>query len=1802
MPDPFTTFERLRDNLFRYYDTPFRVRIDSVMRERRRLLDRDGVVWREPWLELIRPYTLSGEGARQALRGAGAPDELWDFAQRGLLQGFDDVFEHQRVALKSSLAGRNVAVTAGTGSGKTEAFLLPVISSILRESNAWTGTSPTGPTWWRSNQDEWVAQRADESGRLPGVRALVLYPMNALVEDQLVRLRKSLDSNAAREWLDSNRGGHRIYFGRYTGKTPVAGETTNQNAVKRLRRYLASAEQRAARVADDDRRYYVPRVDGAEMRSRWDMQAQPPDILITNYSMLNIALLRAVDEGIISRTREWLDSDRENHVFHLVVDELHMYRGTAGTEVAYLLRKLLHLLGIPPGSPQVRFIATSASLGDSETGRKFLADFFGADPESFDIHRGVLQPVSVPPDAHLGEQAGLLRGWAPPADGPSVEAAVQFLRDARVEEVLARATRGQTVAITTLDAALFPDAVPRNGSVASGELQGLLRAIQQGAADPAATVPRLRTHLFLRNIDGVWACTNPECPEVRLDERDPDRNIGRLWSKPRHRCSCGSRVLRMMYCQTCGDLFFGGFLAPSLGPKERLHDSDRYLVAELGDLESLPDQGRERETCRDFTIYWPRAIDEESMGTEKPLWTRQGYTFEFRPAAFEHLTGRLEVTKVGQTGWTFEVSDKGVKDSQIDRIPPMPIFCPQCGTDWEIYKDRPVFDRSRTRSPIRTMGTGYEKLMQVLVDGLGRELRTEGESARRLVLFSDSRQDAAKLSAGLEKRHYQDLIRELMVEELIASGSVDVDLAIAFAKGDRSPEARAGWADVKGRFPALHAALDALRDDEPDAEARVEVERIRAMKGRSVSEIALVLDPRLSALGISPAGPDPSANREPPWREDGAVHWSDLYEWPSGGAPRRRAELPTADHVELRRRIDAALLRECLLNVFSGNGRDWETLGLARPSIELSPVAPPGSLSEETFKEIVRASVRILGDDRRLQGIKTEDEDAPAALRRYWLNVSELHSVPIDDLARSVRTAWGTAVLRHVIQPDKLLLERPGRLQWECTRCVRRHLDGAGGICTSCKRPLPDVPLPARGAEEDYYAYRATLGDDAFRLHAEELTGQTDDEEAPKRQARFQDIFLDDENPLVDGVDLLSVTTTMEAGVDIGSLRAVGMSNMPPMRFNYQQRVGRAGRRRDPFSFALTVCRDRTHDDYYFTHPDEMTNEPPPAPYVDLSRLEIIRRSIAAAVLRDGYRERQGMRPGLDLGSCVHGEFGPLTDWSLDRDELRVVLGARKSATEEVVDALLTRATGALSAMRDELMSWAAGEGDDSIIEAVNDAVAVPSTCDDLSQHLAERGVLPMFGFPTRVRDLFLRRPRSVYPWPPRGTVDRQLELAVIDFSPGGEVVRDKQVHTAVGLAAYRPAGQRVVAEANPIGRPHRITLCRRCGTVRRRQDGVFPIACDECTAAAPDFGPLELAEPAGFRSAFRSDDFEGTYTRTGRATTPRIAPAVSAMASAEPAGAVILSGPGDVFVINDNSGQLYRFAPTDDNESWLSVDLWKDPEARSRLRLRGEIREDDLWEGALGMVKRTDALLIGVRSPAAGLDLRPYDPGRRGGWYSLGFLLRSEASRLLGIGVGELTVGYSVRYVDNRTHVEAFLADSLDNGAGYCTRLGEPGQRELLLSGADAFTEELAKPPHNECDSSCPGCLRDFTNRIFHPLLDWRLARDLLDLMLDRPLDTDRWLEDERLLAESFAQDFYGEPRRLDGGAWAVVADQGVVIIRHPFELPTEPVDPERLRLTARMDAAFVEAEDLAGSGSVRFVSSFDLQRRPGWVLAKVV
>src|SRR5262249_9365723 len=122
-------------------------------------------------------------------------------------------------------------------------------------------------------------------------------------------------------------------------------------------------------------------------------------------------------------------------------------------------------------------------------------------------------------------------------------------------------------------------------------------------------------------------------------------------------------------------------------------------------------------------------------------------------------------------------------------------------------------------------------------------------------------------------------------------------------------------------------------------------------------------------------------------------------------------------------------------------------------------------------------------------------------------------------------------------------------------------------------------------------------------------------------------------------------------------LRSVVLANMPPQRFNYQQRVGRAGRQGQPFSYAITLCRDRSHDDFYFKHAERMTGDDPPQPYLDLDRQLIIRRTAAADALRLALQSLPAtQRPSK--GGSVHGSFGATADWPTYRPAVKAFMSS----------------------------------------------------------------------------------------------------------------------------------------------------------------------------------------------------------------------------------------------------------------------------------------------------------------------------------------------------------------------------------------------------------------------------------------------------------------------------------------------------------------------------------------------------------------
>jgi hypothetical protein len=1759
----------VEDAFLRYYETAYELRDDGIARERRRLLRQPGNVFTEPYVELMPSYPYSARTTDQAFDELGIP-EAATLVRAGLLP-HERPWVHQEHALLASMAGQDVIVGTGTGSGKTESFLLPVVTRLVAESRQWgpSGGSAAEPEWWRGTGD-FRPTRKDESGRLPAIRALILYPMNALVEDQMVRLRIALDSPEARAWFDEHRQGHRFYFGRYTGRTPVPGtpNTANADKVNRLRAHMRQAHRRHERLlqriangeAEASSRYFLPATDGAEMLARWDMQYAVPDILITNYSMLSIALSRSDEVPLMEATRRWLEAS-DDHIFSLVVDEVHAYRGTAGTEVAYLLRRLMMALGLNKRPEKVRVLGTSASIHDDAEGRAFLSELFGRPDAAFTF---ITAHHALPDGADdlTDVAAEILTTDGDPSVLPS---------DGTVHRSLARSLttadglRPQPV--STVAERLFPALAADQQSHA---FDRLIAALARQKAPSA----RLRAHLFVRTLQGLWACCDPQCVSVPSEYRTEGRRIGMLYATPRFTCECGSRVLELLYCQSCGETMLGGYVARS-GSRE-------FLVSTIAALDQLPDQSFGGRNGAGYRVYWP--TDRQPVVTRQ--WTRTGTPTEAGANAPQHRmrfvkaqlfpgSGLVSSGQRNTTGYIYRLDSGGAEE----RMPPTPTRCPSCGDDWEDTRGGAVEDRQRSRSPIRTQGIGFDRANQVLTGALRRKLRSH------LVTFSDSRQGAARVAANLELAHYLDLVRALVLE-VLKHVSEDGSLLQKFMSGDQSPEASAAF----GRLQATNsaAAMAVLKRitnislDSGDEEALQAA--FEALTGTpNMVDLVNQLEPRLLALGVNPAGPANSLQRT----SEGQA-WTALFAWDVTPIRDRGYLLDTGGR-DLLTKIREELGRQVIRTAFAGGDRDVESLGVAH-------AVPPrsssfGPLDGELSYQFACSVLRMLGRKRRLPWTSDQAPGWPSVVRDYANAVAELHGYEpggpalLDEFGE--QNGIGPATGFRVDPSQLRLTLATSHHIWRCDLCRTKHLHRSAGVCVTCARRLPSEPEPVGNAQEDYYAWLARQDGGIVRLHCEELTGQTDPLEGQARQARFQGVFLDgDEQPLADEIDVLSVTTTMEAGVDIGALRGVVMANMPPQRFNYQQRVGRAGRRSEHLAIALTVCRGgRSHDEHYFAHPAAITGDEPPQPFLDVRSVPILNRAFAAEVLTRAFRRVASILPDFDGGRGVHGEFGSVEGWVTSQErcaQLHAVLTEGRAEWAEIARALLvaTRIDG-----HDEraLADWAS-----NTLALVVDAAARDARASDLSEALAQAGVLPMFGFPSQVRVLWTQPPR---PGQEPNTLDRDAGIAISEFAPGAEVVKDKAVHTAIGVVDYVQRGDGTWAVGrSPFGPVRRAGLCKACLGVTNEELE----ACPFCESGAPLFSVVDLAEPAGYRTSFRPRDYEQLGEPTAQAAQPRLSLPGNEYVDRD-GNAVVRWDNGEIIAVNDNNGKLYAFTPAirtyrdqrTRTPGLLEIGVLTDQRRRTRAGLRYyEPAEATMPPLAICARRRTDVLVAGLGRVPQGLDVSPLTPSGRGAWASLGFLMRNAAVRWLDIGPDEIQVGINPRVRDDAVVGEVFIADTLQNGAGYAFRLAE--RFEALLDESDAYALDLRDQVGLPCDSSCHRCLRDYGNRAWHPLLDWRLAVDLLDLLRGRHLHVDRQRDRDLNTANRFAADF--GLHVVEELVPMIVGPTRQLAVMHPLE--------DRSQESANQRVSAVRA----ANPDALLISSFDLIRRPGLLVGQLM
>jgi DEAD/DEAH box helicase domain-containing protein len=1926
MKDPIGAFEIIKENFIRYVKTAFSTKFIGIEKERYALLNFDKVLYRKPWIEPLPDYASSNKriddltlaDLGNALN-ATESSIFKELVKTGLFSSSAKLYAHQAEMLKEALQGNNCIITSGTGSGKTESFLLPLFAQLSKELANWQtpNSKPDSVNkWWNITSENGltakqivnsngftlsnaVRQRYHEK-RPAGVRALILYPMNALVEDQMSRLRKALDSDDTRNWLTANTNGNAIYFGRYNGSSPIPGElskiredgtvTVNAKKVNKLKEQLKQIEIDANRVAQFIRQENLPqdrakelksffqRLDGSEMRCRFDMQLTPPDILITNYSMLSIMLMRTIDSGIFDQTKSWLacedmspgqrEAEKKNRIFHLVIDELHLYRGTQGTEVAYLLKLVLNRLGLYPHHRQLRILASSASLesGDQEKSIKFLEDFFGIDNtvKPFKIIEGKNNKVDslpsseirlpVEPFKEIAEAYDLTKGdisnstfiatcensaniiagkYSILENGNGIDKLLRVITNPslKLKERLYAPCEvtndGETEykAVCSIQTEgddgigkYFAETIFNNiesKDVLQNALRGLLiaRALFDDTEylnikiPDARKLPRFRFHYFFRNIEGMWASVKPD--DINASFVDLDRTAGRIYSTTRINSEKGNRVLELLYCDNCGTTLFGG---SRLVTTNESGNKSFELLPISPNIEGIPEKTPakliEKRSFQEYAVFWPCGNQQFTPHDAEPgisgkFWRQTAvngylqtdYEANWVEASLNCISGDIdfshEKASIDESKWIkgyyFTIVPNGSSVdialpnasgdiSTIETHRALPNVCPCCGLN---HQRRNNHSRKSKTTSIRGFRTGFAKTTQMFAKELMYQL-PNSEEEKKLVVFSDSREDAAQVANGIERNHFTDLLREILVDELHKKILTKHNILNAIETNDTSKintyrtNNNAEFIELEGLIALanLPGELPLIIDHKNNANKQLKNIRQKIFSVRELVDItnSVNLAPlikHLINLGINPGGNNISIQTRR--LNSRFVPWYDLidfrnYKWIAGADQTFINDLKEGTFSNL-----AAIFFGSLFYSFESSALGYVTINPELSSI--TDEANSLGITRDDFLQTVNSTIRILGD--KFKHNKNDDVEPfnfteysrfPSQVKRYIRAVSNRFSITENKLGVAVfNTLSGNGLLNGAtgISIEELYIKIATATDniWTSTRGSRPHLHLSGGICTYSLSPLNVQPDKICNDiwEKNYLSYNAIKQQrPPIRLHCEELTGQTDDQF--ERQRHFRNIILPDEgNKQVKAIDLLSVTTTLEVGVDIGALRAVMLGNMPPQRFNYQQRVGRAGRRGLAYSIVLTFCRGRSHDEFYFSNPHKITGDAPPVPFLTMGQERICKRLLAKEILRRAYAAIPINVNNDEEKSSVHGEFGNIGDrqinWLSYKTQIVKWINDNHKQIEETIDALITPE---LNEKRNGFINWICDTSSkNGLVEKAQRIINNEEiSTNDVSEKLAEGGILPMFGMPTTVKNFYHGITDKLEPL----AIDRAQSMAIYEFAPGAQKTKDKAIHSVIGFTSdiinIRNKGLEVVTNARtennlPFSLNRWFVRCRSCGYFKTYSE-VDKVALESANHfdACPNCGetsidkyqrPEKLKAPRAYRSNLSKgsdlkDDSEFLLSRppifAENVNDPDIPDTSMIINNAK----LIISDKDVTWRVNTNSDKLFSgsLASTQNifpslggfkfTQQWIAQNVI-DNNAANPFNENGysyTISPDGPTERiALASNKKTEIFRIAPVNVSLALNLNMFSMdyempfikaqanGVRSGYYSAAFLLQRILADELDVDPTEIEIADIVkkRLVENsiikRYVAEIILTDELPNGSGFVRFLYNNFQKILEEAinptNERSYLGKIYSTSHQtNCKDACYECLKVYRNMNYHSLLDWRLGLSIIRIL----------------------------------------------------------------------------------------------------------
>jgi len=1611
--DPLSLEHELRDRLRRYLLTtlPVHDRFPELRKRVHDLLGRDRQLVSGPFVEAISDFEKGKSLAELVAEGRahGALEKLGEEFRRPL-------HKHQETAFLSlTRDGSNAVIATGTGSGKTECFLYPILHTLLSSGD-----------------------------RSPGVRALLVYPLNALANDQLYhRLVPAVVQKL---------GEHGITIGRYTG------QTNSRMSEQEIEADLLSSPEMKERFPSG--------IPSNWLLSRRKMLESPPHILVTNYAMLEHLLLLPKNAPLFA----------DNQLQFIVLDEIHTYRGAQATEVAFLLRKLQNRFA---SSRNVRCIGTSASLSDAEPEQenilRFASHLFGRDVSTLILGKRELHPLLR--DRASAEELELTTSqWVRLAEtlrnAGERPSSVEWNRLLPEDLSAFKVPEGETVAKSLCERLARYRHVRLLGSVfASGTSKAagfaaLARQIFGESADAAAAlkgVIRLgsfarispdgfplipaRYHFFVNGVEDATFALSDAVPErwegVELERRFEDP----ITKKPRY---------RVLTCRRCGQIYFEGFESGG-----RLHPQR---------------PARQRATRQ---VLWLSPDPNRVIGDDEEEDSSTGPVY----CSVKIATGEIEHVQRSESGWFVTQAVKMRQSTEVEGAngssPALVDECPSCG------------GRDARSEIVTPFHPGDQAMTEVLsevvyahVPPLSKPVNKTDPSrlpgrGRKLLVFSDNRQDAAHFAPSFHDRHEELLIRWAVLRSLKEHGTLrfeDLSNAVAELR-----EVRYGLVDRDDRNPMADEVRTLVT-------GKLLAEFCLPGSQRNTLESLALVDVRYGARARELC--------------------QDLEEVGLLG-----------DHASSTEAIIAALL---------------DTVRLNR-AIKL----PPSIAADDEFvwgPHYNQSNRYFCKDASRKGELRVAFGWLPALRKngtaRENVRSSLLKKIGVAEPERVLGEIWD-----RLISDDHRLLLPPqagdstfgldpksmtfGLVEQErvrrCDRCGSWETKDTGGRCPKfgCSGSLRAVLAEEYQKHLEQNVYATVLRHESFvAARAREHTAALSSGLREEIEREFKQ----------GAINVLSCSTTMEMGIDLGDLSAVVLRNVPPDIGNYLQRAGRAGRRAQAAPVSVTYARNRLYDQAIYSDAQGFLNGHPRTPSVNLANQTLFRRHQYSVILGGWLRHR-----GFTSNTVQIGEFFGLP--TIDA-KLQPPAGSRTAFDEahqaellETLDEWLFGDASKDTRIEAESLSSWLPKGEirarlelswEGLAEAFRHAIDLVATefgeryrfywnqaetarlspdvkeqtrfprflsrafqwaQQPMIEFFSRHGLIPTYSFPVHSIRLEILTSNSGFalPWEREVNLDRDARLGIAEYAPGAEVVANNRVWTSRGVA-YTP--RHFVAE-----RCYR--ECVNCRYVEVAEDRAqFGVKCPSCDVPLSKRDIRLFIEPRGFVTSV--DEATGRRPGKSRLRPPPahevtlVNPAPQAAFDSETgihgvAWALQDRQQGRMLVLNRGKGHGFKqcschFAVIATSPA-MSIPAHREPYTGRECN-RSFVRSWDFaHEFATDVLElriEQQPILEQSEAPRSADEIAAdiQNIGR-----TLAEAVRVAAIRLLRLDDNEIAATYRWG-LDQRVYI--VLYDTVPGGAGYVEQLQREHSVASLLEGA---REALRC---NHCTRGCRRCLQSYSNQAY--------------------------------------------------------------------------------------------------------------------------